>query len=93
MDDILTPSTLTLQRERTLFVITLVISCLIWLVCVVTIFPILGLAIGGFVMWFLHGLLIGRIKSEAVKAGCKPDTGFESGVFGTLFATEFGPRS
>jgi len=83
MDDILTPSTLTLQRERTLFVITLVISCLIWLVCVVTIFPIIGLAIGGFVVWFLHGLLIGRIKSEAVKLDANQTPGL-SQVFSEL---------
>jgi Zn-dependent protease with chaperone function len=67
MPEDLTPASLTLPRERTLFVIVLIFSCLVWLVCVVTIAPMVGLLIAAFVIWFGHGLLIGRIKSEAVK--------------------------
>jgi Zn-dependent protease with chaperone function len=67
MAEELTPENLTLSKERTFFIVTLIFSCIVWLVCTITIFPIITLACGAFVMWLLHGLLIGRIKSEAVK--------------------------
>jgi Zn-dependent protease with chaperone function len=63
----LTPTNLTLTKERTYFVILLVFSCLLWLVCAITIVPIIGLLSGGFIVWLLHGVLVARIKSEAVK--------------------------
>ena len=66
MED-LGPGNLTLPRERTLFVILLVFSSVVWVVCVITIAPMVGLATGAFFLWLAHGLLIGRIKSEAVK--------------------------
>lgn len=67
MDEALNPKNLTLPRERTLFLITIIFSGVIWLICTVTIFPIVGLLFGAFFMWFVHGLLIARIKSEAVR--------------------------
>src|SRR5712671_5388144 len=67
METSLTPENLTLPKERTYFTILAIFSCTVWLVCTVTIFPLIGLAIGGFVMWLVHGLLIARLKSDAVK--------------------------
>jgi len=63
----LNPGNLTLSKERTYFTILIIFSCIIWLVCILSIVPLIGLLIGGFVAWFTHGLLIARIKSEAVK--------------------------
>jgi Zn-dependent protease with chaperone function len=63
----LAPANLTLPKEKTYFAILIIFSCLIWLLCIVSIVPIVGLIIGGFVGWLVHGLLIARIKSEAVK--------------------------
>jgi Zn-dependent protease with chaperone function len=85
MEEALNPTNLTLPKERTLFVITLVFSCLVWLVCVVTIAPILGVAVGAFILWFAHGLLIGRIKSEAVKLDINQTPGL-SEVFAEVCA-------
>jgi len=63
----LNPSNLTLSKEKAYFAILVIFSCAVWLLCIVTIVPIIGLLIGGFVGWLAHGLLIARIKSEAVK--------------------------
>ena len=63
----LNPSNLTLPKEQTYFIILAVFSALVWLVCIFSIVPIVGLIIAGFVGWLAHGLLIARIKSEAVK--------------------------
>ena len=63
----LNPSNLTLPKEQTYFIILAVFSALVWLLCIFSIVPIVGLLIGGFVAWLAHGLLIARIKSEAVK--------------------------
>ncbi|MEA3189299.1 MAG: hypothetical protein QOD99_3129 [Chthoniobacter sp.] len=67
MNTTLTPENVTLPKERTYFTILAIVSCVVWLVCVVTIFPLIGLAIGGLVVWLAHGLLIARLKSDAVK--------------------------
>ena len=67
MAEDLTPANLTIPRERTLFIVILIFSCLVWLLCIVTIAPIIGLLVAAFFLWFAHGLLIGRIKSEAVR--------------------------
>lgn len=75
MEETLTPGNLTLPKERTLFTITLVFSCLVWLLCIVSIAPIIGMAIGGFLLWFGHGLLIARIKSEGVKLDANQSPG------------------
>jgi len=65
--DGLSPANLTLPKEKTYFTVLAIISGLIWLLCVVSIAPIVGLLIGGFFLWLVHGLLIARIKSEAVR--------------------------
>src|SRR4051812_31929458 len=67
METSLNPGNVTLPKERTYFIVLLVFSCIIWLACVVTIVPIVGLLIGGFFGWLAHGMLIARLKSEAVK--------------------------
>jgi Zn-dependent protease with chaperone function len=63
----LVSSTLTLPKERTYFVILLVFSCLVWLVCALTIVPIIIAFATGFMVWLLHGVVVARIKSEGVK--------------------------
>jgi Zn-dependent protease with chaperone function len=60
-------SNLTLQKERTYFVILLVFSCLVWLLCALTIVPIMIMIAIGFMVWLLHGVVVARIKSEGVK--------------------------
>jgi Zn-dependent protease with chaperone function len=71
METSLTAETVTLPKERTYFIILAVFSCVVWLLCTVTIFPLIGLAIGGFVVWLAHGMLIARLKSEAVKVNAE----------------------
>jgi Zn-dependent protease with chaperone function len=63
----LTPANLTLGKERAYFFVLLIFSCLVWLICTITIAPIIGLLTGGFIVWLLHGLLVARIRSEGVK--------------------------
>ena len=67
MGNALTNQNLTLAKERTYFLVLAIISALVWLVCVVTVVPIIGVLAGAFFIWFAHGMLIARIKSEAVK--------------------------
>ena len=67
MEGVLNPTTLTLNKERTYFLILLIFSCFVWLICTITIVPIIALLGGGFVVWLLHGMLVARIKSEGVK--------------------------
>ncbi len=71
----LTPETATLPKERTYFLVLCIFSCLVWLVCLVTIAPIIALLIVGFATWLGHGMLIARLRSEAVKvdAGQLPE--------------------
>jgi len=83
MDEILNPTNLTLPRERTLFIIALICSCVVWLICTITIFPIFGILCGGVFIWFMHGLLIARIKSEGVKLDLNQTPGL-SQVFGEV---------
>jgi Zn-dependent protease with chaperone function len=85
MDEILNPTNLTLPRERTLFRVALICSCVVWLICTITIFPIFGILCGGFFVWFVHGLLIARIKSEGVKLDSN-QTPALSQVFGEVCA-------
>jgi hypothetical protein len=63
----LTPANLTLSKERTYFTILVVFSGVVWLALIITIAPIIGLVIGGGLMWLVHGLFVARIKSEGVK--------------------------
>jgi len=67
MKDMPAPQNLTLPKERTYFLILAIFSCAVWLVCVITVFPLIGLLVGAFVAWIVHGMLIAGIKSEAVK--------------------------
>lgn len=63
----LTPTTLTLAKERTYFVLVLVFSILVWVVLVVTIFGLIYAAIFAVVFWLANGLMVARLRSEAVK--------------------------
>ena len=63
----LTPTTLTLAKERTYFALVLVFSILVWVVLVVTIFGLIYAAIFAVVFWLANGLMVARLRSEAVK--------------------------
>jgi len=63
----LSPESLTLGKEKTYFAILAVFSGLVWLLCIVSIVPIAFALIFSVLGWLAHGLLIARIKSEAVR--------------------------
>jgi Zn-dependent protease with chaperone function len=60
-------SNLMAPGESTYFAIALVISCLVWLACVVAIFPILIIVALGLMVWLGNGLLVAQLKADAVK--------------------------
>lgn len=63
----LTNTTLTLPREKTYFTILALCSGLVWLLCLISIVPVLILAWMAFVIWLAQGILVARIRSEAVR--------------------------
>jgi len=67
MNDSLTLSDLTEPRENTYFRVALAISILAWLLCVVTITPIIIAGIMGLFLWLGNGLLVAQLKADAVK--------------------------
>ena len=67
MNQPLTLSSLSDPREETYFGFALVFSILVWIVCVVTIIPILYVLGISLFVWLGNGLLIASLKAEAVK--------------------------
>ena len=67
MNPPLTLSQLTDPQEKTYFGFALVFSILVWIVCVVTIIPILYVLGISLFVWLGNGLLIASLKAEAVK--------------------------
>ena len=67
MNESLTLANLTEPKENVYYRIALVISILVWLVCVVTISPIIIVGIIGLFMWLGNGLLVAQLKADAVK--------------------------
>jgi Zn-dependent protease with chaperone function/DNA-directed RNA polymerase subunit RPC12/RpoP len=63
----LTLADATLPKEQTYFTFVLIFSILGWLLVAVTIIGIFYALMFGFVLWLGHGLLIGYLKSEAVR--------------------------
>jgi len=68
MHDSLNLSNLTEPREITYYRLALCISIIGWLICVVTISPILIIGILALLAWLGNGLLVAQIKADAVKA-------------------------
>ena len=58
---------LTEPREEAYFTVALVFSILVWLVCVVTIIPIFYVVVIGLFIWLANGLLVARLKADAVR--------------------------
>ena len=58
---------LTESREETYFTVALVFSILVWLVCVITIIPIVYVVLIGLFIWLANGLLVARLKADAVR--------------------------
>src|ERR1035437_8583618 len=67
MNGVLKLSNLTERRENTYFALALAISIVVWLVCAVTVFPILIVGIVGFFLWLGNGLLVAQLRADAVK--------------------------
>ena len=67
MNGSLTLSNLTEPRENVYFRIALVISVLVWLLCVVTISPIIIAGVIALFLWLGNGLLVAQLKADAVK--------------------------
>jgi Zn-dependent protease with chaperone function/competence protein ComGC len=63
----LTPSNLTLSKERSYFTFVLIFSLLVWLFLVVSIFGLIYAAIFAVVFWLANGLMVARLRSEAIK--------------------------
>ncbi len=63
----LTPETLVLPKEQTYYNILLTLSILAWIVVALTLFGALYALLAGFVFWCINGLLVSRLKSEAVR--------------------------
>ncbi len=68
MNESLNVSNLTVPREKTYFNLALVVSIIGWLICVVTISPILIIGLLALFAWLGNGLLVAQIKADAVKA-------------------------
>jgi len=66
MESTLTPGTLVLPKEQTYYRILLVISLIAWLLVVVTVIGLIYGALVAFFVWLVNGLLVARLKSEAV---------------------------
>ncbi len=60
-------SQLTDPREKTYFGFALVFSILVWILCVVTLIPILYVLGISLFVWLGNGLLIASLKAEAIK--------------------------
>lgn len=67
MNGSLTLSNLTEPREKVYFRIVLFISIIVWIVCMVTIFPIIIVGVIGLFIWLGNGLLVAQLKADAVK--------------------------
>ncbi|MDD2764044.1 MAG: M48 family metalloprotease [Opitutaceae bacterium] len=63
----LTPNTLTLPKERTYFSLVLIFSILVWLLLAVSIIGLIYAAVFAAVFWLANGLMVARLRSEAVK--------------------------
>ena len=67
MNPPLTLPQLTDPQEKTYFGFALAFSILVWIVCVVTLIPILYVLGISLFVWLGNGLLIASLKAEAVK--------------------------
>jgi len=63
----LTLTNLTLEKEKTYFAVVSVISVLVWLVLVVTLFGIVYAALLAGLAWLGNGLLTAHLRAETVK--------------------------
>ncbi len=63
----LTPANLTLSKETIYLTLIVIISVVLWLLAIVTIFPVLVALFIAVAIWFANGLLVARLKAEAVK--------------------------
>jgi len=72
---------LTEPRENIYFAVALVISIAVWIVCAVSIVPLLITAGVAFFVWLANGLLVAQLKADAVKVG-----GGQMGALAETFA-------
>ncbi len=63
----LTPTNLTLPKEKSYFAWVLIISIFFWLALAVTIFGLFYAAFIGFFLWLGNGLLVAHLRAEAVR--------------------------
>jgi Zn-dependent protease with chaperone function len=54
-------------REQRYFVVALVVSILVWLVCVATVTPLIYVGGMALFMWLANGLLVAELEANAVK--------------------------
>jgi Zn-dependent protease with chaperone function/competence protein ComGC len=57
----------TLTKEKTYFTFVLVISIIVWLLLVFTIFPIFYALLAFIAIWFGNGLLVAQLKADGIK--------------------------
>ena len=69
MNGVLQLANLTERRENAYFGLALAISIVVWLVCAVTIFPLLIVGVIALFVWLGNGLLVAQLKADAVKVG------------------------
>jgi Zn-dependent protease with chaperone function len=67
MASTLTYDTLVFRKEKTYFNVLRVLAILLWIAIAVTLVGLLYAAVAGVVIWCLNGLLVSRLKSEAVR--------------------------
>lgn len=67
MNGSLTLADLTERRETVYYRIAFVFSVILWLLCVVTISPIIIIGFVALFLWLGNGLLIAQLKADAVK--------------------------
>ena len=67
MNGMLQLANLTESMENLYFAFALAISIVVWLVCAITIFPILIVGVLALFVWLGNGLLVAQLKADAVK--------------------------
>lgn len=67
MREPLSLANLTEPREEAYFIVALIFSIMIWLLCVVTIIPIFYALFIGLFIWLANGLLVAQLKADAVR--------------------------
>jgi Zn-dependent protease with chaperone function/competence protein ComGC len=65
----LTPENLTVSKEKTYFVIVLIVSIAVWLALAVSVVGAFYAAIFGVFLWVGNGLLTAHLRSSAVRVG------------------------